>query len=105
MKLFDESGNFIGDFIESTSDAINCAKDTVYDMADVSVVLGIIGFILAPGVMLAIIPILFMFHLFISVVKLIIKIIWWIILLIISSIWWVIRLPFTLVFLKRFPEF
>ena len=105
MKLFDESGNFIGDFVESTSNTISCAKDTVCDMADVSIVLGIIGFILAPGITLALIPILFVFHIFISVVKLTIKIIWWIIILIMSSIWWVIRLPFTLLFLKRFPEF
>ena len=105
MKIFDECGNFLGDFVESTSDAISCAKDTVCDLASVSIVLGIIGFILAPGITLAIIPILFIFHLFIAVIKTTINIVWWVILLIIGGVWWVIRLPFTLVFLKRFPEF
>ena len=94
MKVFNEEGSFMGEFIEASSDVISGAKDTVCDMADVSLVLGIISFILAPGVTLVVLCVLFVFHLFISIIKLGIR-----------AIWWIIRLPFTLIFSQEFPEF
>ncbi len=94
MKVYDESGNFLGDFLEASNQAISGAKEAVCDMADVSLVLGIIGLICAPGITLAIICGLFIFHLFIGIIKLALK-----------TIWWLIRLPFTLIFIQCLPKF
>lgn len=94
MKVYDESGNFLGEFMESTSNVVEGVKDTVLSMKEASLLLGLIGLIFAPAITLIIIIVLFIFHLIIGVIKLILK-----------SIWWMIRLPFTLIFLQRTPRF
>lgn len=46
MKLFDENGSFVGEFIEATGEVIDQAKESVSDAFSTSLALGILGFIL-----------------------------------------------------------
>lgn len=88
MKIFDEDGNYIGEFLEDT-------KDKIDDAFEGSWMWGIIFLLLiAPGwTILGIVVI--------SIVKLIA----FIIKLIFRILWWTIRLPFCLIFYREFPEF
>lgn len=88
MKIFDEDGNYLGDFIEDT-------KDKIDDAFEGSWLWGIVFLlIIAPGWTILGIIVISIFKLIKFIIKLIFKI-----------IWWIIRLPFTLIFQHEFPEF
>lgn len=93
MKLFDEDGNYVGEFIK---DSIEEVKDNAMDSFDEnSWILGLVLLLVVfPG-----------WTILGGVIYLIIKIIWWIFKILINSLWWLIRLPFTLIFKGEFPEF
>lgn len=87
MKLYDEDGNFIGDFIKGT-------EETVEGAFKISWILGIICFLISPIWTIIVIIIC-------SIVKLLFKLI----ILIFRTAWWVVKLPFCLLFLKKLPTF
>lgn len=94
MKLFDENGSFVGEFIEASGEVIDKTKETVSDAFSSSLALGILGFMIAPWWTLFAIVVIFVFKLLIAIIKLSLRI-----------AWWLIRLPFTLIFKKEFPSF
>ena len=71
MKVFDESGNFLGEFIEATGETISTTKDIVVDAFSVSIILGILGLIFAPWLTILVIALIFIFKLFIFILKLV----------------------------------
>lgn len=50
MRLFDENGTFVGEFIEATEEMIDHTKEVVSDKFSDSIFLGILCLIIAPGV-------------------------------------------------------
>lgn len=88
MKVFDEDGNYLGEFFEGT-------KEKVGDAFEVSWVWGIVVlFFIAPWWTLLGLAI----YLNIKVISLVIKYAF-------KIIWWLVRLPFCLIFNKELPEF
>ena len=87
MKLFDEDGNYIGEFIEKT-------EETVDSAFKISWLLGIICFLISPVWTIIVILIC-------SIIKLFFKLI----VLILRVIWWIIKLPFCLIFFRKLPIF
>lgn len=87
MKLFDENGNFIGEFIEE-------AKENVSDSFEISWVLGILCFLWQPIWTIVVIAIWLFFKTIFKICKFILRI-----------IWWFIRVPFCLIFSREWPEF
>ena len=91
MKIFDEDGNFIGEFI---SDSVEQAKDS-YDDSGVS---GCLFVSLLLSIKFPFILVLIIFWYFL-------KLMWVIFKFFLRIFWWIIRLPFTLIFRGEFPEF
>lgn len=88
MKVFDEDGNYLGEFFEYT-------KNKVEDSFESSWIWVIIClFLLAPWWTLFGILLYFTFKLLSFSIKFTFKV-----------IWWIIRLPFYLIFRKEFPKF
>ena len=88
MRIFDEDGNYLGDFIGDT-------KEKVEDAFEGSWLWGIVVLLfIAPG-----------WTIFGIIVILLFKLISFIIMLVIKFVWWLVRLPFCLVLQKRFPDF
>lgn len=88
MKIYDETGEFLGEFFEDT-------KDKVEDAFDCSWVWGIIFLlVIAPGWTLLGLTLFGIFKLLFTIVKLVFLI-----------IWWIVRLPFCLIFYQEIPEF
>lgn len=93
MKLFDEDGNYVGEFIK---DSIEEVKDNAVDkISNGELFLGLI-------VLLFVFPGWTILGL---VIYLICKIISFVIKLSINIVWWLIRLPFTLIISRELPEF
>lgn len=90
MRLFDENGTFVGEFIEATEEMIDHTKEVVSDKFSDSIFLGILCLIIAPRWTLL--------ALFLILLAKTIK-------LILNTAWWIIKLPFSLVFKRRLPEF
>lgn len=88
MKVFDEDGNFIGEFIEAEKDKITDSFD------DGLWWLGLILLIISPFWTILVIILWLIFKLIFGIIKFLFKI-----------IWWIIRLPFCLIFYREFPEF
>lgn len=87
MKIFDEDGNFLGEFIEDS-------KDKISDSFDDSVGNGCVTF------------------LYMILLIIIVAIIWYILKgifilckFLLRIIWWLVRVPFCLIFRKEWPEF
>lgn len=100
MRLFDEDGNYVGEFL---MDSIENVKDKATDaLDDGSWILGLITLIIIfPG-----------WALLCGVIYIIIRLIWWMFKLAISAckfiiriLWWMVRLPFSWIFQGDFPEF
>ena len=88
MKVFDEDGNYLGEFIDGT-------KEKVEDAFDSSWIWGIIFLlIIAPGWTILGIILISIFKLIKAIIRLVFK-----------TIWWIFRLPFCLIFRRKFPEF
>lgn len=88
MKIFDEDGNYIGEFLEDT-------KEKIDDAFEGSWIWGIIFLLLiAPGWTILGIVVISIFKLIAFIIKLIFRI-----------LWWTIRLPFCLLFYREFPQF
>lgn len=86
--MYDEDGNYLGEFIEDT-------KDKIEDAFEGSWIWGIIFLLLiAPGWTILGIVVISIFKMIAFIFKLGVRI-----------IWWVIRLPFCLVFKREIPEF
>lgn len=95
MKVFDEDGEYLGEFIEAS-------KEKVEDAFEVSWIWGIIVLlIVAPGWTI--------FGLVIWVIAKLIKLIltslFKLLKLLLRCIWWLIRLPIYLIFYHEMPEF
>lgn len=90
MKIFDEEGNFLGEFFENR---IEEAKESVSDSFQISWILGILCFCWQP-----------IWTLVILAVFLILKGIWKLFLLCLRIMWWSIRLPFALIIWKECPS-
>ena len=94
MKVFNEYGDFLGEFTEAAGDVIENTKDTVCSWFDIGIIFGIIGLFISPfWAILAIVAILLL-KLFIVVLK-----------FAINCAWWIVRLPFCLLFRRELPEF
>ena len=94
MKIFNENGDFIGEFTEAAEAVIENTKDTVCSWFETGIFLGIIGLFISPfWAILAIIALL------------IIKLITVLLKLILNCAWWIFKLPFCLIFLRRLPRF
>lgn len=93
MKLFDEDGNYVGEFVK---DSLESVKDSATDsISDGSWLWGLFLLLfIYPG-----------WAIFLGVLYLVIKLLWWIIKLVVSIVWWIVRLPFFLIFYKEFPDF
>jgi len=88
MKVFDEDGNYLGEFIEDT-------KEKVEDAFEGSWIWGVIFLLfIAPGWTILGIVVILLFKLISGIIKLAFK-----------MVWWLIRLPFCLVFRREFQEF
>lgn len=100
MKLFDEDGNYVGEFL---LDSIESVKDKATDaIDDGSWIVGlIILVILFPGWALLCGVIYIIFKLICLIIKLAICVCKFII----RVLWWLLRLPFCLIFQGDFPEF
>ena len=87
MKIFDESGNFLGEFIEDS-------KDKISDSFDDSVGIGFA-------------TLLYMILLIILVVVawFILKGIYMMCKLFLRTMWWFVRIPFFLILKKEWPQF
>lgn len=94
MKIFNENGDFLGDFTEATGTIAEKTKDTISSCFETGMLLGIIGLFISPfwGI-LAIIGIL-LFKLISVVLK-----------FIFDCVWWIIRVPFCLLFWRELPNF
>lgn len=88
MKVFDENGNYLGEFIEGT-------KDKIDDAFEDSWIWGILFLLLiVPGWTILGIVLISIFKFISFILKLIFR-----------TLWWTIRLPFYLIFFKEFPDF
>lgn len=88
MKLYDEDGNYVGEFLEST-------KEKVENAFEGSWIWGIVFLLfIAPGWTVLGLIVIGLFKLIKFIVVLVLKI-----------MWWTIRLPFVLIFRHEFPEF
>ena len=81
MKVYDEDGNFLGDFISAEKEKI------VETFDDGLWWLGLFFLFVAPFWTILVIILWLIFKLIINLIKLILKV-----------IWWLIRLPFCLIF-------
>ncbi|MCI6266123.1 MAG: hypothetical protein MR598_04690 [Erysipelotrichaceae bacterium] len=88
MKVFDENGNFIGEFIEAEKEKIEESFEGGLWW------LGIIFLFISPFWTILVIGLWLIFKLILKLVKLIFKI-----------VWWIVRLPFCLIFYKELPQF
>jgi hypothetical protein len=94
MKIFNEYGDFLGEFTEAAGGVIENTKDTVCSWFEAGIFLGIIGLFISPfWAILAIVAILIL-KLFVVVLK-----------FALNCAWWVVRLPFCLLFRREIPEF
>lgn len=94
MKVFNENGDFLGEFTEAAEGVYKKTKDTVCSWFEVGIFAGILGLFISPVLaILAIITIL-IFKIFIMLLKLTLR-----------CAWWIIKLPFCLLFSRKFPEF
>ena len=93
MKIFDEDGNYLGEFIKEYIEEV---KDNATEtISDGSWILGLIMLlIIFPG-----------WTILGGVIYIIGKLIWWIFKIVINTAWWLIRLPFTLFIYRELPEF
>ena len=87
MELFDKDGNFVGEFIEKQ-------KDDVSDAFSTSWALGILCFFWKPIPTIIVLLLWLIFKVIFSITKLCLK-----------CAWWLIRLPFCLIFQKKWPKF
>lgn len=88
MKLFDENGNYLGEFIEET-------KEKVEDAFDDSWIWGVVFFLLiAPGWTILGIVLILLF----KITCIIIKLVW-------GLTFWFAKLPFCLFFKHTLPRF
>lgn len=93
MKIFDEDGNYLGEFIKGSIEEV---KDNATEtISDGSWILGLI-------MLLIIFP---SWTILGGVIYIIGKLIWWIFKIVINTAWWLIRLPFTLFIYRELPEF
>lgn len=105
MKIFDESGNYLGEFIEDKTDEI---KENVKDSFDISFSSGCLMLLSVfaiqfPWLIIVIIGWLLL-KLIWNIMKFIFRTLWWCLGLILLTIWWILRLPFTLVFYHELPD-
>ena len=95
MKLFDEDGNYIGEFFAAT-------KEKVEDSFEDSWIWGLfVLLIIAPGWLLFGLIIWGIF----KILKLIVGLLFKLLLLLVRCIWWLVRLPICLIFYHEFPKF
>lgn len=101
MKLYDEFGNYVGEFIENTKEQVSDSFDISFGTGCL-VILGILAFKF-PWLILVIIVWL-LFKLLWIILKFVFRTLWWCLGLTALSIWWILRLPFTLIFQHKFPD-
>lgn len=95
MKVFDEHGNYLGEFIENT-------KEKVEDAFEISWFWGIIFLlIIAPGWTLLGLIVWGLF----KAIKFIIVLLFKLVSLLSRCLWWLIRSPFYLIFQHEMPKF
>lgn len=94
MKIFNENGDFLGEFTDSAETVYENTKETVCSWFEIGILWGILAVIASPfwGI-LAIVAIL-LFKLFTLILK-----------FVLNSIWWTFKLPFCLLFKRELPEF
>ena len=95
MKVFDEDGNYLGEFFENT-------REKVGDAFETSWILGIIVLlIIAPGwTLLGVI----LWGIF-KTIKCILVLLAKLFMLLLRCLWWLIRLPVYAFFYRELPEF
>lgn len=95
MKVFDENGNYLGEFIADT-------KEKVENAFEVSWFWGLIFLlIIAPGWTLLGLVLWGLFKL----IKLIVVLLFKLLIFLLRCLWWMIRLPFYMVFRHKTPIF
>ena len=101
MKLYDEFGNYIREFIEDSKDRVTSSfEDSPGDGC-----LAVLSVILFSLPWLILLVILWLVLKLIGIVlKFIMRTGWWLLGLIVLSIWWLIRLPFSLIFHHETPD-
>ena len=87
MKLYDEDGNFVGEFIKNTTENVGEAFSTSW-------ILGILLLLIYPVWGIVVISLWFIFKMIFKLIALVFKI-----------IWWIIRVPFCLIFRHEWPQF
>ena len=98
MKIFDEDGNFLGDFIADQ-------KDKVSDSFDESPGDGCLCILYLIPFILIVIILYYLLKLFIIICRYLLKLLVIICKFLIRIIWWILRLPFYLIFYRETPEF
>lgn len=91
MKLFDEYGNYIGEFVENSVDNVTSSYQESFGAGCAAVLIALV----------ARFPILIVLVILFAILWLL----WAILKLALKIIWWLLRMPFTLIFRKEFPEF
>lgn len=95
MKIFDENGNYLGEFIEDT-------KEKVEDAFEESWLWGIVFLlIVAPGWTLLGLIVWGLF----KILKFVMVLLYKLLILFLRCLWWILRLPFCLVFHHKTPKF
>ena len=87
MKVFDEHGNLLGEFIEDS-------KDKVSESFDNSLPEGCVCLLYMIPVIILLYVLWLLLGLMLKLCKLVLR-----------AAWWVIRVPFCLIFLGEWPEF
>lgn len=91
MKIFDEDGNYLGEFID---ERIESASESISDSFAASWILGILCFLWQP-----------VWTIIVILSWIILRSIYKLLKLSFKCIWWLIRVPFTLIFSKEWPTF
>lgn len=87
MKLYDENGNFVGEFIKNTT-------ENVGEAFSVSWALGLLLLFISPIWGIVVISLWFIFKMIFKLIVFVLKL-----------IWWVIRVPFCLISRQEWPRF
>ncbi|MBQ8399780.1 MAG: hypothetical protein IJX08_07430 [Clostridia bacterium] len=114
--MFNEQGEFLGEFTEAAEGVLKKTKTTVSSWFEIGIIFGIIGLFIAPfWTILAIVAIL-LFKLVFTALKFILKCVWWLAKLLFKLVfkvlkftfkclWWIVRLPFCLLLWHELPSF
>lgn len=108
MKIFDEGGNFLGEFVEDSKDKISDSFDESVGYGCATLLYMILLIVIVAIVWWLFKGVMFLGKFFLKVMWWLLRLAalscWWLLQEIAYGIWWLVRVPFTLVFYKEVPD-